>query len=99
MRKQDRIILWPIYFDSTKTRSEGRRISKKLATPAPKLEEIKKATELIGLVPEVVYDAAYPSISRLKIGLVKVPKKGSKTQITQKIAKKILENRVKPNDS
>lgn len=96
MRKKDKIILWPVYFDSTKTRSEGRRVPKKLAIPAPKLEEIKRAAELLGFKPKIVSGAVYPSISWLKIGLVTLPKKDSKTQITRKIAKKILERRMKP---
>ena len=95
MRKQDKIILWPIYFDSTKTRSQGRRIPKKIAIPAPKLEEIKEAAELLGYKPESVDSAAYPSTPRITTGLLTMPKKGSKTQITQKIAIKILEKRGK----
>ncbi len=95
MRKQDKVVLWPIYFDSTKTRSEGRRVPKRLAVPKPKLEEVQKAAVLLGLRPEIVSDAAHPGSSRQKTGLVTVPKKGSKTPIMRKIAKKMLENRLK----
>lgn len=93
MRKQDKVVLWPVYFDSTKTRLEGRKVPKGLAVPAPTLEEIRKAAMLLGLRPEIVSDAAYPSFSRQKTGLVTVPKKESKTQIIRKIAEKMLLSR------
>lgn len=95
MRKQDKVVLWPVYFDSTKKRSEGRRVPKRLAVPKPKLEEVQGAAVLVGLRPEIVSDTAYPSFSRQKTGLVTVPRKGSKTQIMRKIAEKMLENRLK----
>jgi signal recognition particle subunit SRP19 len=90
MRKQDKIILWPVYFDSTKTRLEGRRVPKSLAAPSPKLEEILKAVERVGLRPEIVADAAHPSSPWQKTGLLVIPKKGSKAEILRKIAKELL---------
>jgi len=93
MQKQDRIVLWPLYLDSTKTRSEGRRVSKKLAVPAPKLEEIQKVAISLGFRPEIVSNAAHPSFPWQKTGLIVTSKKGSKTQIIQKIAEKVLESR------
>jgi len=90
MRKQNKIVLWPVYFDSTKTRMEGRKVSKSLATPAPKLEEIQKAAERAGLQPEIVADAAHPSVPWQKTGLLAIPKKGSKTKILREVAKELL---------
>ena len=95
MLKKDKIILWPNYFDSTKTRLEGRRVPKKLAILSPKLEEIERAAELLGFNPKIVSDAAHPNASRLKIGLITITKKGAKTRIMRKMAKKILEMRKK----
>jgi len=90
MRKQNKIVLWPVYFDSTKTRLEGRKVSKSLATPSPKLEEIRKAVERAGLQPEIVADAAHPSIPWQKTGLLVISRKGSKAKILQDIAKELL---------
>lgn len=90
MRKQNKIVLWPVYFDSTKTRLEGRRVPKSLATPSPKLEEIRKAVERAGLRPEIVTDAAHPNSPWQKTGLLAIPKKGSKAKILWKIAKELL---------
>jgi len=94
MRKQDKIILWPIYFDPNRTRSEGRKVPKKLGVPAPTVEEIRKAAEQLGLRPEIVSGAAHPSVSWQKTGLVTIPKKDAKVRIMQKIAQKIVKNRV-----
>ncbi len=93
MQKKGRIVLWPLYFDSTKTRSEGRRVSKKLAVPAPRLEEIQKVAISFGFRPEVVSNTAHPSFPWQKTGLIVTSKKDSKTQIIRKIAKKLLESR------
>lgn len=95
MRKQDKIVLWPVYFDSTKTRLEGRRVPKNLAIPSPKLEEIQKAVELMGLHPEIVSDAKRPNVPWQKTGLIVVPKKGSKVQTLRKIAKELVNSRAK----
>jgi len=95
MRKQNKIVLWPVYFDSTKTRLEGRRVPKSLATPSPKLEEIREAVERAGLRPEIVADAAHPSFPWQKSGLLVIPKKGSKAKILREIAKELLNIRGK----
>ena len=93
MRKRDKFVLWPVYFDSTKTRLEGRRVTKSLAVPAPKLKELQKAVEQAGLQPEVVIDAGHPSSPWQKTGLIVVSKKGSKTQILRKVAKELIKTR------
>jgi len=90
MREQDKVILWPVYFDLTKTRAEGRRVPKSLSTPSPKLEEVRKAVEKTGLRPEVVSDAGHPGAPWKKDGLIAVPKRGSKTKTIQRVAKELL---------
>jgi len=93
MRKQDRIIIWPAYFNSTKTRSDGRRIPKNLAVPSPKISEIKEASEKLGLDYELVLDAGYPRTPWLKTGMLLVTKKETKDQTIKKIAKQLLKMR------
>ena len=46
MKKLDKAIIWPIYFDANKTRRNGRRVAKNLAVQSPKIDEVKK--QLIG---------------------------------------------------
>ena len=89
MRKQDKILLWPAYFDSNKTRLQGRRVPKSLAITSPKLEEIQNAAKSIGLQAEVGSDVKYPKTPWQKTGYVLIPKKSLKTQIIRKIAKEL----------
>ncbi|MGQ9641361.1 MAG: signal recognition particle subunit SRP19/SEC65 family protein [Candidatus Bathycorpusculaceae bacterium] len=89
MRKQDKLIIWPAYFDSTKTRGEGRRISKILAVPSPKITEIKVAVEKLGLECEILLDAGYPKTPWLKTGMLLVSKSEAKDKILNKIAKNL----------
>jgi len=93
MRKQDKAIIWPAYFDSTKTRKDGRRIPKSLAVPSPRILEIKDAVEKLDLDYELVQDAGYPKTPWLKTGMLLVKKKESKDQIIREIAKQLLKIR------
>ena len=93
MRKQDKIVVWPAYFDSTKTRRDGRRIPKSLAVPSPKILEIKDAAEKIGLECELVGDAGYPKTPWLKTGILLAKKNEAKEQIIRRIAKQLLKIR------
>ena len=89
MRKQNKIILWSVYFDANKTRTDGRRVPKKLAVSAPKIEELQNAAKRLGLQPEIVPNAAHPSSPWLKTGLLVVPKTESKDKTLKKIAKEL----------
>ncbi len=93
MRKQDKTIIWPAYFDSTKTRKDGRRTPKSLAVPSPKISEIKDAAEKLGLEYELVSEASYPKTPWLKTGMILVKKNESKDQIIRKISKQLLKIR------
>ncbi len=94
MKRKDRIVLWPVYFDSTKSRSEGRKVSKKLAVDKPKLDEVKRAVEKIGFTPDVLADAVFPQATWQKVGLLSVPKKTPKNQFLKRVAKELLNVRV-----
>ena len=95
MRKQDKYIIWPQYFDQNRTRSEGRKIPKNQAQAVPRLEEIQKAAQKLGLMPEMVPDLAYPSAPWLKTGVALVSKKDTKTETLRKIAKELAAERAK----
>jgi signal recognition particle subunit SRP19 len=89
MRKQEKAIIWPAYFDATKTRNEGRRIPKNLAIPLPRIAEIKDAADRLRLDCELVADVAYPATPWLKTGMLLVKKKEPKEQTIRKIAKQL----------
>lgn len=90
MRKHKKTVVWPVYFDSSKTRKEGRKVPKSVAIPSPNLNELQRAIEHLKLSPEVEVNTAYPTIPWLKTGRLWVRKSGSKMQTLMKIAKQIV---------
>lgn len=96
MRKQDKAIVWPVYFDQAKTRKEGRRVPKSLAVQSPRITEITEAAANLGLKHEVAAEAGYPKTPWAKTGMLLVEKKGSKEQTIKKIAKQLLKVRSEP---
>jgi len=96
MRKQDKIIIWPAYFDSARTRKHGRRVPKNLAVVSPKILEVKDAVEKIGLDYEFVAEAGYSKTPWVKMGMLLVKKDGTKEQTIKKIAKQLLKIRSMP---
>ena len=89
MRKQDKVILWPAYFDVGKTRLEGRRIAKALAVQSPKIAEIQAAVAKLGFEHELVPEKGYPRTPWAKPGMLLVEKKGSKEQVIAAVAKQL----------
>jgi signal recognition particle subunit SRP19 len=93
LRKQSKTIIWPAYFDSGKSRMEGRRVNKNLAVPAPKITEIQEAAVKLNLENELVPEKGYPKNPWSKPGMLLVEKQGSKEQVINKIAKQLLKIR------
>jgi signal recognition particle subunit SRP19 len=89
MRKQDKVILWPAYFDSAKTRREGRKVPKSLAVPSPKISELKEAAEKLGLEHELIPDACYPKTPWLRTGMLLIAKKETKNRTLKEVAKQL----------
>jgi len=89
MRKQNKVVLWPAYFDSTKTRLQGRRMPKGMAVASPRLDELQKAAERCGLQSEVVPDVKHPQAQWQRSGFIFVSKSASKTQIIRRVAKEL----------
>ena len=93
MRKQSKIIIWPIYFDAGKTRMEGRRVAKNIAVAAPKLVELEAVALKLNLQPESVPEKGYSKTPWNKMGMLLVEKQGSKEQTLVKLAKQLLKMR------
>ncbi|MDR0797649.1 MAG: signal recognition particle protein Srp19 [Nitrososphaerota archaeon] len=86
MRKSDNTIIWPVYFDVTKSKREGRRVPKNLAVISPKILEIKEAADKLGLQNNINPTAGYPKTPWLKMGMLSIEKNEPKEQIVLKIA-------------
>ena len=52
-------VLWPAYFDASKTRNEGRRVSEEIAVEEPTVDEIAKAVQQVGYDAVIERDKAY----------------------------------------
>jgi signal recognition particle subunit SRP19 len=89
MRKLDKFIIWPIYFDSGKTRKEGRRVPKNLAVISPKIPEVKEAADKLGLQNEINVEAHFPKMPWAKSGMLLVEKRQSKEETIQQLAKQL----------
>jgi signal recognition particle subunit SRP19 len=90
MRKLDKAIIWPIYFDAAKTRKEGRRVPKNQAVQSPKILEIQQAAIKLGLNNEINLEAHFPKTPWAKTGMLLVEKREAKERIIQKIAKQLV---------
>jgi signal recognition particle subunit SRP19 len=93
MRKLDKAIIWPAYFDLNKTRKRGRRVARNLAVPAPKIAELQEAAAKLGLSHEMVQEKGYPKTPWSKPGTLLVNKTEPKEQLIKKIARQLLKNR------
>lgn len=93
MHKQDKAIVWPAYFDQTKTRKEGRRVAKSLSVQYPKIDEIREAAQKLGLKPEVSVEKGFPKAPWHKGGMMEVEKKRAKEQILNSIAVQLVKAR------
>ncbi|MFB6110623.1 MAG: signal recognition particle subunit SRP19 [Halodesulfurarchaeum sp.] len=65
-------IIWPAYFDATRSRSEGRRVPESMAVEDPDPEEIAEAVRQVGYDAVIEPDLAYPRQSREETGRVAV---------------------------
>lgn len=93
MRKQEKAIIWPIYFDSNRTRKKGRRVSKNMAVKSPKINEIANVASKLGFQYEIIPEVSYPKKPWINTGLLLIERKFTKEQLIKKIAMKLLKNR------
>jgi len=86
-KNEDKWVIWPVYFDKSVTRLNGRRISKKYAIEKPSLENILKATKPLGINPILEKNCSHPKKHWKKQGRLLVDHLESKSKILLKIAK------------
>ena len=88
-KDEDKYVVWPIYFDKSVSRLNGRKVSKKHAVEKPSIENISKAAKSLGLHPILEKNAAHPSRNWKKEGRVLVDKKGSKSKLLVQISNRL----------
>jgi len=90
-------IVWPAYFDYTKTRGEGRRVPKALSIRNPTIKDIAKALDLLGIKYIVEPDKSYPKEwwvkGRLLVDIEDAKRLGyTKGKLLRAIGKKLVED-------
>ncbi len=93
MRKQDYVVIWPAYFDSSKSRQEGRRVSASHSTSSPKAAEIAEAAEKLGFTCKTNLGVCYPKHPWLETGIILAKKKDKKGKMIRSIARKLASSR------
>jgi signal recognition particle subunit SRP19 len=80
------IVIYPLYFDSSLSRSEGRKVAKKHDIEKPTVDMVAKAAKSLHLHPHVEKDKSHPSRHWKNEGRVLVEKKEAKTKLLKQLA-------------
>jgi len=90
LKRPGKALIWPVNIDLTKTAGQGRKIRRELCVATPKLQEISRAAESLGLEYEVHKDASRPNSWLDKTGYIIVDKRhNSKRKILEMLASEI----------
>ena len=81
----NKVVLWPEYFDNSLTKSAGRRVPRKLAISNPTVEDIAKAAKKLKLNPKIEHDKSFPGRWWRKTGRISVQRKLKKAQLINQI--------------
>ena len=82
-------VLWPEYFDSSRSRSQGRRVPKELSIQNPQMENIIKAVDTLQLGHKMEEGKSYPAAWWNKQGLLLVENNMPKNELLIKVAQKL----------
>ena len=85
MKEYDHLIIWLDYFNSTLSRSEGRRVPLDKAVKAPTLDELCQAASLLGYTPKP-FQARHPKRSHIQSGYIAIEKRANKTKVIYELA-------------
>ena len=88
-RDEDKYVVWPVYFDKSVSRLEGRRVPQKHAVDKPNAENIAKAAKSLGLNPVLEKNAMHPARTWKKEGRVLIDKKDAKSKLLVQIANRL----------
>lgn len=86
------VVLWPAYFDRSRSRSEGRRVARDKAVERPDVKQVAKAAKAAGLTAEVDADARHPSrpweaSGRVLVADADAPKEALLDRVADELAK------------
>lgn len=85
-REDDKYVIYPIYFDASISRKDGRRVPKKLSVEKPDVTQIAKIAKNLGFNPTIEEQIAHPKRYWKNEGRVLIDKKQSKQAMITQIA-------------
>jgi signal recognition particle subunit SRP19 len=88
-RKDNKYVIYPLYFDQSISRKDGRRVPTKLSCEKPSITEIAKVAKNLGFNPQIEEEAGHPRRSWKKDGRILIDKKEAKQSIILRIAKSL----------
>lgn len=88
MPEKDKLVIWPLYFDSARSRSEGRRVPLQDSVQDPDLEILITAAVKAGFEPDIEREKRHPRTWHLPemAGRISLPRQGSKSEMLKRIA-------------
>ncbi len=89
MPAKDKLVVWPLYFDAARSRSEGRAVSLQDAVKEPAIDDVMTAALRSGLKPEIEREKKHPKTWTDASGRILVPKSQPKSEILKKISKNL----------
>ena len=88
-RGEEKYVVYPVYFDKTLAKREGRKVSLKNAIEKPTIEDIAKAAKYLGLNPVIEKESTHPSKHWKKEGRILIDKKDSKIKLLRQISNRL----------
>lgn len=88
-KNENKYVIYPLYFDRSISRLQGRKVAKKYAVEKPTLETIVKAAQTLKLNPSIEKERMHSSIPWKKEGRILIEKKGPKTKLLIQIANRL----------
>jgi len=94
LKQNGKMVVWPAALDSTKSRSQGRRLSKPQAIQTPRVDELENAAKKLSYDPQPSPHSALPSHWWEKSGYVLVTRGDkARSKVLKDIAAEIRKTR------
>ena len=88
-RGEEKYVIYPVYFDKSLAKHNGRKVSLKHAVEKPTIEDIAKAAKSLGLNPVIENNSSHPLRHWKKEGRLLIDKKDSKIKLLKQIANRL----------
>lgn len=88
MKEEDKQVIWLDYFDSSLSRSQGRRVSKNLSVSNPRPEPFMDALKKMNIEAQQ-FEARHPKRNNRRSYYIQVKRSVPKQQLLRKLAQSV----------